>query len=546
MKKLTIATVVGTSPMIWGASSRGAAERMAGRHALSPQLILSGHDLVAARVWLDPPADATGATSLLIHSLDWSRQPVPQLYEMAAAISGIRDIHLLDERAGTVRRLTRRRLAASLSHLPLEFADAVHQAGAQAARIYVSRPRLTTPGRDARAPRAVVAVLLPGLDAQVGGAVSHMSGILGGLKRIGIRVGLVSDVDPPHQLSRVADEVHVTGPLSRGARILSDARLLAENKVVRDAAVALAKDTDADFIYQRHRTLHTAGLEAARTLGIPLVLEWNSSEVWIRLWSRDQGRVKIPISRAFDPLAARAERLMVAGADVIVAVSEHAAQMARETGAAPSQVVVLPNGVDTDEIDAAVGSGGHLPAPELNTLGWIGSFGAWHGAEVLVEAMARLPAEVTAVMIGDGLGRAGCMQRADDLGVSDRIVWTGLLQHDEALRRLSRCEVLVSPHVPFSGTPFFGSPTKLFEYMGVGRPIVASALEQIGEVLEHDRTAVLVTPGDVGALAHGIQNVLALPDRGVSLGEAARREAKLTHSWDDRAREISARLRRIS
>ena len=61
-------------------------------------------------------------------------------------------------------------------------------------------------------------------------------------------------------------------------------------------------------------------------------------------------------------------------------------------------------------------------------------------------------------------------------------------------------DVLVSPHVANAdGTPFFGSPTKIFEYMGLGKPIVASDLNQIGEVIEHERSGLLCPPGDVGA-----------------------------------------------
>jgi glycosyltransferase involved in cell wall biosynthesis len=59
--------------------------------------------------------------------------------------------------------------------------------------------------------------------------------------------------------------------------------------------------------------------------------------------------------------------------------------------------------------------------------------------------------------------------------------------------------------------------------MALDRPIVASSLEQIGDVLEDGRTARMVTPGDVAELADGIREVLALPDRGAALGAAARR-----------------------
>jgi glycosyltransferase involved in cell wall biosynthesis len=93
-------------------------------------------------------------------------------------------------------------------------------------------------------------------------------------------------------------------------------------------------------------------------------------------------------------------------------------------------------------------------------------------------------------------------------------------------------DILAAPHVPNAdGTRFFGSPTKLFEYMAMGRAIVASRLEQIGEVLEDGRTAVLVPPADEAALARAIVELAGDPGRRAGLGAAARRRALEKHTW---------------
>jgi glycosyltransferase involved in cell wall biosynthesis len=107
---------------------------------------------------------------------------------------------------------------------------------------------------------------------------------------------------------------------------------------------------------------------------------------------------------------------------------------------------------------------------------------------------------------------------------------------------LAECDVLASPHVPLEGQAFFGSPTKLFEYMAIGRPIVASALEQIAEVLEDGRTARLVEPGNAAELAGAIEELLREPERALRLGTAARVEAERVHRWEDRSRSILDRL----
>ena len=85
------------------------------------------------------------------------------------------------------------------------------------------------------------------------------------------------------------------------------------------------------------------------------------------------------------------------------------------------------------------------------------------------------------------------------------MIFTGALPHDKVAEYLDAADILVSPHIPMpDGSRFFGSPTKLFEYMAMGKAIVASRLEQLAEILEHDRTAWLVTPGNTEELAEAI------------------------------------------
>jgi glycosyltransferase involved in cell wall biosynthesis len=103
--------------------------------------------------------------------------------------------------------------------------------------------------------------------------------------------------------------------------------------------------------------------------------------------------------------------------------------------------------------------------------------------------------------------------------------------------------MFVSPHIPNpDGTPFFGSPTKLFEYMAMGKGIVASDLEQIGEVLEHGATAWLVNPGDVESLTMGLKTLIDDEDLRYRLGLAARREAVAKYTWQEHTKKIIERL----
>jgi len=124
---------------------------------------------------------------------------------------------------------------------------------------------------------------------------------------------------------------------------------------------------------------------------------------------------------------------------------------------------------------------------------------------------------------------------------------------------LAASDILLSPHVPNpDGSPFFGSPTKLFEYMAMAKPIVASDLDQIGWVLKgwrpgepppakaaagRTRGAVLVDPGSVDSLVVGIRRAVEMPSgEREALGAEARRLVTESFTWD---RNVAAVLDRL-
>jgi glycosyltransferase involved in cell wall biosynthesis len=104
---------------------------------------------------------------------------------------------------------------------------------------------------------------------------------------------------------------------------------------------------------------------------------------------------------------------------------------------------------------------------------------------------------------------------------------------------LDACDILVSPHIPLAdGSDFFGSPTKLFEYMAMGKGIVASRLGQIGDVLVDEETALLVEPGDPNQLAEAIVRLANSKELSQRLGGNARRVAVEKFTWGHNARRV--------
>jgi glycosyltransferase involved in cell wall biosynthesis len=147
-------------------------------------------------------------------------------------------------------------------------------------------------------------------------------------------------------------------------------------------------------------------------------------------------------------------------------------------------------------------------------------------------------------MIGDGHTMSQVQQALEAHGVTQECILTGIVPQEKGPAHLAACDLLASPHVPNSdGTPFFGSPTKLFEYMAMGKGIIASDLDQIGEVLEHDHTAWMVKPGDAESLMLGLKTMIDNPEISKRLGHAARREVVAKYTWKEHTRKIIEKLK---
>lgn len=373
---------------------------------------------------------------------------------------------------------------------------------------------------------------------KAGGSVGHIAGVINHLSEFGgAPIMMTTDVIP--MVSPVI-EVHTVPPAEAFWEYPELPGMLMNDQFLRRVPTAL-KGRPISFVYQRYSLNNFSGARVAQDHRVPFVLEYNGSEIWM---SRHWGT---PLQ--YEALSTSIEYANFAAASLIVVVSQAMADELTGRGVTAAKILVNPNGVEADMYSPEVNGGPVRASLGLEgklVVGFIGTFGPWHGAEVLAAAFAAMikasPAlrdSVRLLMIGDGVKMAEVRAILARERIEDLVVLTGIVPQHEGPDYLAACDILASPHVPNpDGTPFFGSPTKLFEYMAMGKAIVASDLDQVGEILEHGRAAHMTVPGSIESLADGLRTLIDQPQRRAELGAEARRLAVSRHTWQEHVRRI--------
>jgi len=209
----------------------------------------------------------------------------------------------------------------------------------------------------------------------------------------------------------------------------------------------------------------------------------------------------------------------------VTAVSRWLASEAQEVVAAP-RPIVAPMPVATD----LFGPGGQR---QTDRLLFVGRLNKQKGIETLLHAVSRLARPIHLDVVGDGDDRDALQELARALGIADRVHWHGALPQPRLADFYRGATALIVPSVG-EGLGLVAVEAQLCE-----TPVIAFDSGGLPDIVQHDRTGILVGTIDAAALAAAITSLLDRPDRGAALGAAGRLHALATFAPESVAKRYT-------
>lgn len=300
-----------------------------------------------------------------------------------------------------------------------------------------------------------------------------------------------------------------------------------------DRLSEVVKRVKPDILHAHSPALNAiATLRIGRKLGIPVVYEirafWEDAAV-DHGTSREWG-LRYRLTR-------RLESYALKHADAVTTICEGLRGDILARGIAQEKVTVIPNAVDIKnfsmEENPDLQLAGELGLDGKLVLGFIGSFYAYEGLNVLLQAMPRMLSgnpHIRILLVGGGSQENELKRLVAQLGIVDKVIFTGRVPHDQVQRYYNLIDVLVYPRLQMRLTDLV-TPLKPLEAMAQGRLLVASDVGGHRELIRNGETGILFKAGDPDDLAVKVLNLLSDSSRWQALRAAARNFVEMERNW---------------
>ncbi|MGD8908636.1 MAG: glycosyltransferase family 4 protein [Chromatiales bacterium] len=216
-------------------------------------------------------------------------------------------------------------------------------------------------------------------------------------------------------------------------------------------------------------------------------------------------------------------------------------------GVSENKISVVENGVDTDKFDMDKYDPIEKKKLKLDgyfVIGFVGTFKPWHGFDYVIDLMSSLKSDysnIKLLAVGDSRERSAYEKKVTEKGLADSFIFAGHVQHDDIPKYVSVMDVTIAPHDRDSFKSiggFHGSPLKIFEYMAMGKPVIATPIGQIKDIIEDNISGRLIFSDHIDELSKAVVRLYEDEDYRNLLGNNARNVVMEKYTWKMNARKI--------
>jgi len=298
----------------------------------------------------------------------------------------------------------------------------------------------------------------------------------------------------------------------------------------------LIRKRNIDIIYERHHVFDI-GIILSKVFKIPCVLEVNGILI-----------DEVKVSGSYGPTLQKAvyliENLLIRHANCIIAVTPGIKDDFVKRGIDKKKVHVIPNGanidlfkpINRDKSAECIGLD-----KKYKYICFVGNLAPWQGVEYLIKStsmiLKRCP-DVRFLIVGNGTMQGDLEALAEELGVPDKFIFTGVIPYEKVPLYINASDLCVAPFIVARNAKIGLSPLKIYEYLACGKPVVASDIPGVSDILKKSCGGIVVTPEAPRELADVIIKMLGNKDLLEEMGSNSRKYVVKNHSWSAVAERI--------
>jgi len=358
----------------------------------------------------------------------------------------------------------------------------------------------------------IIYLWFPRKNYGVGGMYAHVKGIISGFISNGYTVTLITCSENVP----LTDEKLKVEYIENFSKLPYPFNMRAYTKKITPFVLSKIKEINPEFVYHRYE-LYIDIFEKIYLGHNKLLLEYNGSYVWvIKYWSPNiikkiVGLLLLGKVKTFE------EKQLQAASNIVVVSEPLRKHLIYDYKIPNEKILFVTNGYDPKIFFSMKKDKKLVDKYNLcdkKVIGFSGTFGPWHGTDIFAKAIKEVVQKRTDVyflFIGDGLFKNDCIDIINQDNVSEYVTFTGKIPFSEMNDYLNLCDVFVNPTIENKdGSEFFGSPTKLFEYIGTDKTIITSNVGQMGRLFTSD-DVYFINSGDYFDLSEKILLALDNP-----------------------------------